>query len=36
LRAAAEVIGILAALAFGLVPLWIAYADWLYTRREKK
>jgi hypothetical protein len=36
MRMTAEVIGVLAALAFALVPCWIAFEDWLYSRREKK
>jgi hypothetical protein len=36
MRMTAEVIGVLAALAFALVPCWIAYEAWLYSRREKK
>jgi hypothetical protein len=31
-----EIVGVIAALTFALVPCGIAYADWLYTRREKK
>jgi hypothetical protein len=29
----AEAIGVLAALAFALVPCWIAYEAWRYSRR---
>jgi hypothetical protein len=34
-RVTAEVIGVLAALAFALVPCWIALEDWLYSKKEK-
>jgi hypothetical protein len=35
LRATAEVIGVLTALALALVPCWIAFEAWRYSRREK-
>jgi hypothetical protein len=31
----AEVIGVVAAVAFAAVPLWIAFEDWLYSKKEK-
>jgi hypothetical protein len=36
MRMTAEIIGVLTALALALVPCWIAFEAWLYTRREKK
>jgi hypothetical protein len=33
---AVEIVGVLAAIAFVVIPLWIAYEAWIYTRREKK
>jgi hypothetical protein len=31
-----EIVGVLAALALVLVPLWIVFEDYRYSRREKK
>jgi hypothetical protein len=30
-----EIVGVLAAIAFVVIPLWIAFETWRYTRREK-
>jgi hypothetical protein len=32
----AEIVGWITVLALALVPCWIAFETWLYSRREKK